>query len=135
MAGRRTEARRSSPARLRHEWYFPCPMAHPSTTTAFPTMVGDRSLRPAGLRYRKPHTVPHTFAGLLIEAGNPSSTCRSSSGTTPRPSLWLSLGTCCPEGTGAVDRWTTRQSAILAQPTTARPKQLLVDPSRYPRGI
>ena len=92
-------------------------------------------LRPAGLRYRKPHTVPHTFAGLLIEAGNPSSTCRSSSGTTPRPSLWLSLGTCCPEGTGAVDRWTTRQSAILAQPTTARPKQLLVDPSRYPRGI
>jgi integrase len=35
------------------------------------TNVWTRILRRARLRYRKPHTLRHTFASMLIEAGEP----------------------------------------------------------------
>ena len=38
---------------------------------AFRNNVWARILRRAGLRYRKPHTLRHTFASMLIEAGEP----------------------------------------------------------------
>ena len=36
-----------------------------------PTAAQRGPLRRAGLRYRKPHTLRHTFASLLLEAGEP----------------------------------------------------------------
>jgi integrase len=43
-------------------------------------------LRRATIRYRRPHTLRHSYASLLIEAGDPSRTCSSNSATTPPPS-------------------------------------------------
>jgi len=61
--------------------------------------VWARILRRSALRYRKPHALRHSFASLLIEAGEPlSPTYSSSSAITPPPSPWLSMATCFPGG-------------------------------------
>ena len=43
----------------------------PVRDDAFRNNVWTPLLRRAGLRYRKPHTLRHTFASMLIEAGEP----------------------------------------------------------------
>ncbi len=89
-------------------------------------------LRRAGLRYRKPNTLRHTFASLLIEAGEPLKYVQEQLGHPPQPSLWLSMGTCCPGGTGELGTdWMTQQSAIPAHPRTASLERLLVNPTGY----
>jgi integrase len=53
------------------ERVFSTPTAKPIRDDAFRNNVWARILLRAGLRYRKPHTLRHTFASLLIEAGEP----------------------------------------------------------------
>ncbi len=50
---------------------FSSPGGLPIHENAFRSQVWTPLLRRAGLRYRKPHTLRHTFASLLIEAGEP----------------------------------------------------------------
>lgn len=47
------------------------PQGTPIQEVSFRVRVWAPLLRRAGLRYRKPHTLRHTFASLLIEAGEP----------------------------------------------------------------
>ncbi len=51
-------------------WIFPAIVAHAGTADAF-RRVWARILERADLRYRKPHTLRHTYASLLIQAGEP----------------------------------------------------------------
>lgn len=53
------------------ERVFSTPRGTPIEEVAFRTRVWAPLLRRVGLRYRKPHTLRHTFATLLIEAGEP----------------------------------------------------------------
>ncbi len=48
---------------------FSMPTGAPVHDDAFRNHVWTPMLRRAGLRYRKPHTLRHTFASLLIEGG------------------------------------------------------------------
>jgi integrase len=53
------------------ERVFSMPTGAPVHDDAFRNNVWAPLLRAAGLRYRKPHALRHTFASLLIEAGEP----------------------------------------------------------------
>jgi integrase len=50
-------------------WVFPDPGGHPLTPGAFWQNVWRPLLTRAGVRYRKPHALRHTFASLLIQQG------------------------------------------------------------------
>ena len=50
---------------------FSTTAGEPVRDDAFRNNVWTPILRRAGLRYRKPHTLRHTFASMLIEAGEP----------------------------------------------------------------
>ena len=52
------------------QWVFPALRATPDAET-YIRRVWRRILKRAELRYRKPHTLRHTFASLLIQAGEP----------------------------------------------------------------
>jgi integrase len=74
-------------------------------------------LRRAQLRYRKPHTLRHSYASMLIEAGEPSPTFSSSSANTPPPSLRRPTDTYSrAERDAPWMRSTTRPSATHTQP-------------------
>jgi len=53
------------------ERVFSTPMGHAVADDAFRNNVWAPILRRAGLRYRKPHTLRHTYASLLIDMGQP----------------------------------------------------------------
>ena len=53
------------------ERVFSTPMGHAVADDAFRNNVWAAILRRAGLRYRKPHTLRHTYASLLIDMGQP----------------------------------------------------------------
>ena len=53
------------------ERVFSTPKGTPVLEDSFRNRVWALILRRAGLRYRKPHTLRHTFASLLIEAQEP----------------------------------------------------------------
>ena len=85
----------------RSPWLFLGRDGGPLTPGAFWQNVWRPLLRSSGLRYRKPHTLRHTYASLLIQnreslayvrdqLGN---TIRSSSPSTP-------TGSSCPGRTG-----------------------------------
>jgi integrase len=50
-------------------WVFPGKDAWPMTPSAFRYSVWLPLLRQSGVRYRKPHTLRHTFVSMLIQAG------------------------------------------------------------------
>lgn len=50
-------------------WLFPGPDGHPITPGGFWQNCWRPLLRRSGLRYRKPHTLRHTYASLLIQDG------------------------------------------------------------------
>jgi integrase len=50
-------------------WVFPDPSGQPLTPGAFWQNVWGPLLKRAGVRYRKPHAVRHTFASRLIQQG------------------------------------------------------------------
>jgi integrase len=50
-------------------WVFPGKDGWPMTPSAFRSSVWLPLLRRSGVRYRKPHTLRHTFASMLIQAG------------------------------------------------------------------
>ena len=50
---------------------FSTPTGHAVADDAFRNNVWAPILRRAGLRYRKPHTLRHTYASLLIDMGQP----------------------------------------------------------------
>jgi integrase len=50
---------------------FSNPHGHPIHDDSFRQRVWAPALKRAGLRYRKPHTLRHTYASQLIEAGEP----------------------------------------------------------------
>lgn len=52
-------------------WVFSALKGNPVYEVTFRERVWVPLLRRTELRYRKPHTLRHTFAGLLIEAGEP----------------------------------------------------------------
>jgi integrase len=51
------------------EWLFPGPSGKPVTDTYFSARVWRPLLRRAGVRYRPPHQLRHTYASLLIQQG------------------------------------------------------------------
>ena len=51
-------------------WVFPAMVDDPSAGDTF-RRVWARILAQAELRYRKPHTLRHTYSSLLIQAGEP----------------------------------------------------------------
>jgi integrase len=53
------------------ERVFSNPAGEPIRDDAFRNNVWKGILRRVGIRYRKPHTLRHTFASMLIEAGEP----------------------------------------------------------------
>jgi integrase len=53
------------------ERVFSTAQGAPIRDDAFRNNVWSRVLRQANLRYRKPHALRHTFASMLIEAGEP----------------------------------------------------------------
>lgn len=55
------------------ERVFSTPQGTPIQQDSFRNYVWTPLLRRAGLRYRKPHTLRHTFASMLIEQGEPLS--------------------------------------------------------------
>jgi integrase len=52
-------------------WVFPTPEGGVRAQHVFRRFVWTKILKQAGLRYRKPHTLRHTYASLLIQAGEP----------------------------------------------------------------
>jgi integrase len=70
-------------------------------------------LRRAGLRYRKPHALRHTYASLLIEGGESLEYVQEQLGHHS-PAFTLAVyGHLIPRGDRrAVDRWTTHPPAI-----------------------
>lgn len=52
-------------------WVFPDPDGAVRSADTFRRALWAPLLRRAGLRYRKPHTLRHTYASLLIQAGEP----------------------------------------------------------------
>jgi integrase len=50
-------------------WVFPDPAGHPLTPGAFWQNVWRPLLKRAGVRYRKPHALRHSFASILIQQG------------------------------------------------------------------
>jgi integrase len=52
-------------------WVFPAVRGGVAAADAFRRLVWTKILRGSKLRYRKPHTLRHTFASLLIQAGEP----------------------------------------------------------------
>jgi hypothetical protein len=53
-------------------------------------------LKRAGLRDRKPHTPRHTFASMLIQAGERLAYAKNNWGTRPLPSRWTLTGISFP---------------------------------------
>ncbi len=50
-------------------WLFPGHEGYPMLAEHFRCLMWIPLLKRAGLRYRKPHTLRHTFASMLIQAG------------------------------------------------------------------
>lgn len=105
------------------EWVFPTPEGTPIKEDSFRNYVWTRLLRRAGLRYRKPHTLRHTFASMLIEQGEPLTYVQQQLGHHS-PAFTLKVyGHLLPRGNrravDALDDTTIRNPGATAQPVAS----------------
>lgn len=123
------EAEAALAARPAPERVFSGPNGSPIHDDSFRNHVWAPILRRAGLRYRKPHALRHTFASLLIEGGESLKYVQEQLGHHS-PAFTLAVyGHLIPRGDRrAVDRL----DATIRKPRAieARPPEPLVNESR-----